>query len=305
MSVTSATHSDYNASLLSNTSEAAEGYKSEAFYADLKAKISLIALAVITIVGVTLTAIYAPALVPVVLIVAGASVKAVHSKLYLKYKEDSTKYTEFAEHMLGVASKVDSYQKKNFASQEYFDKLYEFGVNPRQIKHQDELAKMDPEQRVFPPLKSLIGRVEYWSEAAQNYSQEIEALDKKIQEKAQLLQTPGITVEKHRKIKSAWLLLNIDKQKVEEEKLLPAKLAAAFNLHVIADIKDKREASEFGTPEPSSYLDSVTFESQSDQPYYIFDDKAKRGALSKQWMLDATIPKIAKTIFGGEAIFVA
>ena len=74
---------------------------------------------------------------------------------------------------------------------------------------------------------------------------------------------------------------------------------------MIADIKDKREASEFGTPEPSSYLDSVTFESQSDQPYYIFDDKAKRGALSKQWMLDATIPKIAKTIFGGEAIFVA
>ena len=74
---------------------------------------------------------------------------------------------------------------------------------------------------------------------------------------------------------------------------------------MIADVKDKREASDFGAPEPSSYLDSVTFESLEDQPYYIFDPESKRAPLSKQWMLDASISKIAKTIFKDEAIFVA
>ncbi|WP_420422468.1 hypothetical protein [Simkania sp.] len=305
MSVTSATHSDYNICLLSDPSEAAEKYKSEAFKSDLKAKISLIALAILTIVGVTLTAIYAPALVPVILIVAGASVKTIHSKFYLKYKEEAAKYADFAEHMLGVAGKIDTYQKKNLTPTDFYNKLYEHGVDPKQVKHLQELADMDPQRSAYPSLKNLIGRVEYWSDTANKYKQEIRDLDAKIQEKAKLLKEPGTTVEKQRRIKSAWLLLNIDKQKVEEEKLLPAKIAAAFNLHVIADIKDKRETSDFGTPEPSSYLDSVTFESLEDQPYYIFDPEAKRSPLSKQWMLDASISKIAKTIFRDEAIFVA
>ena len=113
MSVTSATHSDYNICLLSTPSEAAEKYKSEAFKADVKAKISLVVLAVLTIVSVTLSAIKAPIFVPVILIVAGASVKTFHSKFYLKYKEEASKYTDFAKHMLGVAAKIDSYQQKN------------------------------------------------------------------------------------------------------------------------------------------------------------------------------------------------
>ncbi|CCB89398.1 hypothetical protein [Simkania negevensis] len=305
MSVTSATHSDYNICLLSTPSEAAEKYKSEAFKADVKAKISLVVIAVLTIVSVTLSAIKAPIFVPVILIVAGASVKTFHNKFYLKYKEEASKYTDFAKHMLGVAAKIDSYQQKNLTPSEFYHKLYEHNVDPKGIKHLQELAGIDSQKSAYPALKNLIGRVEYWSDTANQYKQEIRDLDAKIQEKATLLKEPGITVEKHRKIKSAWLLLNIDKQKIEEEKLLPAKLAAAYNLHVIADVKDKREASDFGAPEPSSYLDSVTFESLEDQPYYIFDPESKRAPLSKQWMLDASISKIAKTIFKDAAIFVA
>jgi len=303
MSVNFTPSTEINAALWSNPAEAASKYKSDAFKADLKAKVALVALGVITVAAVTLAAVYMPALVPVVLIVAGAAVKSVYNKFYLHYRDESKKFTEFAEHMAGVAQKIDSYQQQHFNGSDFYSKLHELGINANGISNQDCLREMDAEQDAFRPLKNLIGRVEYWSETADRYKKEIQELDEKIQKKAKQMMTPGLDLEQHRKEKSAWLLFNIQKHKLEEENYIPAKLAAAYNLHVIDNVKDTREYSSFGHPEPSSYLHSVTFEHKDLQPYYLFAPERNQPPLSKQWMMEHSPQEIAREIFKGSSIY--
>lgn len=296
---------DINPNVWTDPMEMVRKSQSEAVRAELKAKTSFVALAIITFTGITLTAIYMPALVPAALIIAGSATKCVYNKFYLSYKDESLKHTEFAKHFLGIANKINEYANKNLTGFDFVHKLREFGIISRKIQHKDTLEAMDPNKDTYRSLRNLIGRVEYWSHTAKQIEKDIHGLNKEIQKKHKLMHSPGVSSKEQQELKSSWLLLNMQKHKLEEEKLLPCKLAAAFNLHVIDNIKDTKPAGCFGTPEPCSYLDAVTWKDASAQPYYFFAQDANRKPLSKKWLMDHPIQTIAKEVFGAPSLILA
>ena len=183
------------------------------------------------------------------------------------------------------------------SGEDYVRILHSLGINPYSIQNRDNLRELDFEKDAYRPLINLIGRVQYWSESAEKYKKEIQNLDEKIAKTARLMFASGTDMTEGHKLKSSWLLLNVQKHQLEEEKYIPTKLAAAYILHVISNSNDKRDFAHFGNLEPSSYLDSVTFKDQSKQPSYFFSKEAGRVPLSKAWMLNHSSHEMAKEIF--------
>lgn len=271
----------------------------------LKAWGTLAFLGGITTVAVVAAAIFKQWLIPVVLLFSGSLINPTRNSIFLKTKGLAHQKREDALHNLGMAQKISETREKHLKDHGYLFEIFALGLNPYAIKHLDLLAQANSQNNPYKALINLVGRVHYWKDIAAQHKREIETLDQKIQAKAQKMIAPGISIEKANKTKAAWLLLNMEKQKIEEENYLPAKLNAAYNLHIIADVCDAQKLEEFGSPLPSSYLDSLTFKGPEAQPYLYLHEETNSPPLSKAYLMDHSVNAIAKKIFGDAAILVA
>lgn len=250
-------------------------------------------------VGVTiLTFMFFPKATPIVLGVEQVLSELIYSKIYSKYATRASQKLEYAKHAEGIAKKIEELRKTGERTNNYSIKLIQLGLNPFKIKHRETLQHLDSKNNPDRSLVNLVGRVEYWSDLSNEYQQKIDLLNKEIETKAKEMTAPKLSEEKVEEIKSALLVLQLEKHQLEEEKCLPAKLSAAYNFHIITNVKEKRSIGEFGKIHPFTHLESLTFKmSNTEQPFYHFKQERNRSPLSKNWILNHTVNEIAREIF--------
>lgn len=293
--------SDINKNVWINTKEEEKKYKLNAWKLDIQAKVSLIALSIIPIAAVTLAVAFIPGFTPFAFIIGGSTIKYFYFKFYLPYQNKSAKYNELAKHLLGISNKIKKYEEKNLKGSDFYEKLNRLKVLTKEIKNKDVLERIDPKKDTYHSLANLIGRVKYWSKFSKEVEAKIKKLDEKIKKNHSLIKNQ----KTDSKTRSKQLILNMKRHQLEEEEFIPSKLAAAFNLHIICNIKDMRPIESFGSLEPSSYIEAMTWKTPADQPYYFFPMEDSRQPLSKQWLKDSSIQKIAKKVFCTSALTLA
>ena len=98
--------------------------------------------------------------------------------------------------------------------------------------------------------------------------------------------------------------LKMQKQRLEELQLLPAKIAGAYALHVLSDIADKRDFDEFGSCRPMSYFAHIEYQAERKaQPYYYFPQDSGKKSLTKEKMMSSSTLELSKRIFGDSKAF--
>lgn len=241
---------------------------------------------------------FAPIAAPFFLLIAGAAYKVFYSKAFTPLKQKGDQAGESAKMYEGMAEEIQkvqaSFKDYNFASKV----LNDIGIKSYLIPDQDlSKASVDEDPNPLKATAQLVGRVKYWEKI------ELETMEEmvKIQDQIKQIDQKSTPDPKDKAEKTC---LKMQLQRLNELKLLPAKVAGAYSLHILSDVTDKRDFDVFGTCSPISYLSHLEYRADKmPQPYFYFPDGEKKPPLCTREMFQISQLELSKRIFGDSNLF--
>lgn|SRR3990167_7518004 len=295
--------SSFNPYIWSDPKEELVTFKfQEKYYAAL-ALITQVAFACIIASSLAICAIYAPYLIPGLLFSTYKLYEPIHCYIVIPLQEKGILAKEKMKIANGVVKKLVEIEGYCSSYSSYKNYFTENSLETAFIDHKDKLTSIDPTRICYRALINPLARVSYWSDRSSELRSELNLLQKKKEDKARLY---GIEKKRIMRKKLFESISKTDKkmQKLTEQEFLPAKIKAAFNLHLLANPSDRRNFKEFGHLSLMTYQDSLKLRiSNEEQPYFYFNQKPEL-PLTKKWLMKATIPQIAKKIYKDLAITV-
>lgn len=287
----------FHSSIWSNPREELASFQSQDEFYDRLSIITQVAFTCITFLALASSVIFAPYIVPVVLFCSYIFLRNILVPLCEKRIEvkENMKIAE------GIVNKIIEIEKKCTSYWDYKNYFTEKRIETAFIDHKGALTAIDPTRICYKALINPLARVSYWSDRSLEIAGELNLLQKKKEDEATVYSNEKNRTKRKKLFQS---IKKTDKkiQKLTEEEYLPAKCKAAFNLHLLANPGDLRRFEEFGQLSLMSYQDSFNLRSShAEQPYFYFNKKAEL-PLTKDWLMNATIPQIAKKIYRDLAI---
>lgn len=289
------TPNDYNRYVFDNPADHVSSEKFKEILYKVAAIGSLLLVGVLIVGGLVALVNFAPIAVPFYLILAGAIFKTFHSKVFTLLKQKGELAQQDAQMYAGMAQEIEKVKVAYTDYNSFNTLLRKLGIGAEEIPA-EELSQAAQNARLLMPTANLIGRVHYWEKMENETRQKIDDLDEKI---ATL--TPSLDPKKMAE-KSQ---LRREKQQLEEVVLLPAKVAHAYALHVLANVTDQRDFDAFGSCHPLSYESHLEYlADRVPQPYYSFPESSDKPPLSKAEMFELSPLELSKRIFGDSKAFV-
>jgi len=292
-----ATQEEFNRYVFDNPAGHISGEKFKEVLYKTAAIGSMVILGAAIVVGVVALMHTAPISVPFFLILAGAVYKVFHSKVFTYLKEQGDFSKENALRYEGMSHEIEKVKQAYVDYNSYHDILRNIGLYSTEIPV-EALSTAANDAPYLKPLANLIGRVKYWENVEKETLVEIQKINEQI---ISIEPTPT----NNSKVKAEKTRLCMQKQRLEELKLLPAKIAGAYALHILSNVKDKRDFDAFGQCHPISYLSHLEYLAERvPQPYYFFPEKEGKPPLSTAEMIQATPLQLSKRIFEDSNAFV-
>lgn len=242
---------------------------------------------------------FAPILTPFFLVLAIAVYKRFHNHVVLPLKQASEQSQENIGRCQEMAQEIKNIQGSYQGYTSYHNLLKKIGIDSNCIPVED-LSQANENSSYLLDLAPLIGRVNYWAKTERDILDKIEDLDRQIIPIYQTLETRNdsdLEIEKTQ--------LKMQKQRLEELQLLPAKIAGAYALHVLSDIADKRDFDEFGSCHPMSYFSHIEYQAErKPQPYYYFPQSSDKKSITKEEMMRSSPLVLSQRIFGDSKTFI-
>ena len=295
-------NSDLNRYLWIRPEDEASSARTKEFLYKLAAGVSMVAIGILIIRLTVLAAMTQPYLVPIPLLLGGGAYKILYKKVFTPLLEKGQQAAVEHKNLQNIQKIVEMIKSKNLDYFGYAKVLSNLGVSSWEVQNQADLARLNEYGNAFEPLDNLIGRLAHWTTKAKEIEIELRGAQQELQEKEAKLRKTNLSEDEEKQLKSERRQLKIKIIRIEQEQLLPVKLAAAYDRHVICNVRDKREYTEFGHPAALNYLDHLENAIDgTENHYFYYPPESRRSPETKEWLLSASISEISQRIFPAAA----
>ena len=297
----------FNPYIWSDPKEEIAIFQSQENHYNRLAIITQVAVACIISSSLIACAIYAPYLIPALLLCSYKILyEPLHSHFLTPLYEKAEEAKENRAVAQGIVNKIIEIKQDCSSYWDYKNYFTKSGIEPAFIQNKDKLTSIDSTRICYRALVHPLARVSYWSDRSKELVKELTLLQKEKEEMGKLCVGALFASNEPEKRKLAKSFEETDRKmhKLVQEEFLPAKIKAAFNLHLLANPADQRKFEEFGYLSLIPYQDCLNLPNSHEEQPYFYIHQTPEAPLTMEWLMRATIPQIAKKIYRDLAIIV-